>query len=171
LKFLSDGDDLPLAFKLGAAYRPNSRYLASAEGVYRKNGLGSFHVGAQWRPIEVVALRAGYRTDTLKGLSAVAGLTVGMGLYVWGQEFAYAWAPHGELGDAQYFSLLVRFGAHDEARRNLIQYQSIKRHRTVKQDSQGKEDLDPDYQQLMQLLSDDGSHFARSVPSQSTSAR
>jgi len=171
LKFISEGDDLPLAFKLGGAYQPSSHYLLTAEGVVPKTGLASFHTGAQWRPLEAVSLRAGYKTDTLKGLSPLAGLTAGMGLHLWGQEFAYAWAPYGDLGDAQYFSLLIRFGAHEEERKNLIQYQTIKKHRTVRQGgsgsyqpgtgSQHKEEIEPEYQQLMQLLSEDDAHTAQ----------
>jgi len=170
LKFLSEGDDLPLAFKAGGAWRPSAHYLMSAEGVYSKSGLASFHAGGQWRPLEAVSLRLGYKTDTLKGLSALAGLTAGLGLHFWGQEFAYAWAPYGDLGDAQYFSLLVRFGAEEEQKRNLIQYQTIKQHRTVKQ-GKGKDDLEPEYQQLMQLLSEDDSHLARTGASRSETER
>jgi hypothetical protein len=170
LKFLSEGDDLPMAFKAGAAIRPNSHYLLSAEGVYSKSGLASFHTGGEWRPLEAVGLRVGYKTDTLKGLSPLAGLTAGLGLHVWGQEFAYAWAPYGDLGDAQYFSLLIRFGAEEEQKRNLIQYQNIKQHRTVKHGTNGdrKDDLEPEYQQLMQLLSEDDAHMARRDGSRSS---
>jgi len=166
LKFLSEGDSLPTAFKIGGAYRPVSRFLMTAEGVYSKSGLASFHTGTEWRPLEAVSLRLGYKTDTLKGLSPLAGLTAGLGLHVWGQEFAYAWAPYGDLGDAQYFSLLIKFGAEEEQKRNLIQYQQIKKHRTVK--SNRKDDLEPEYQQLMQLLSEDDSHLARSNGSRTT---
>ena len=42
----------------------------------------------------------------------------------------------------------MRFGEAADARRNLIQYHSIKRHRTAQAPT------DPDYLQLMQLLSD-----------------
>jgi hypothetical protein len=178
LKFLSEGDDLPMAFKLGGAYRPGSHYLLTAEGDYAKNGLASFHTGGEWRPLEAVSLRVGYKTDTLKGLSAIAGLTAGLGLHVWGQEFAYAWAPYGDLGDAQYFSLLIHFGADEEQKRNLIQYQNIKTHRTVRNGahhnssngrytSQQDAETEPEYQQLMQLLSDDDSHVARNPTSSS----
>ena len=161
LKFISEGDSLPAAFKVGAVYQPNSHYFMSAEGVYEKNGLASFHFGNEWRPIEMVSLRAGYRTDTLKGLSPLAGFSTGLGLHVWGQEFAYAWTPYGDLGDTQYFSLLVHFGARDEAKRNLIQYQAIKK---VYRAGAGltTEDAakEPEYQQLMQLMSDDETHTA-----------
>ena len=167
LKFISEGDSLPMAFKVGGAYQPDSHYLGSAEVVYEKSGLASFHTGLQWRPIEMVSLRAGYRTDTLKGLSALAGFSTGLGLHVWGQEFAYAWTPYGDLGDTQYFSLLIHFGAADEARRNLIQYQSIKQHRAVK----GKEAAEPEYQQLMQLLSADDAHTAQAPGSRSGADR
>ena len=171
LKFISEGDSLPMAFKVGAAYQPNSHYLVSAEGVYEKNGLASFHSGGQWRPIEMVSLRAGFRTDTLKGLSPLAGFSTGLGLHVWGQEFAYAWTPYGDLGNTQYFSLLVHFGASEESRRNLIQYQNIKQHRTVKQGTDRKNDMEPEYQQLMQLLSDEDSHTAMAPNSRKTSDR
>ncbi|SRR5258706_1128080 len=159
LKFISQGDNLPLAFKLGGALQPDPHFLLSAEGVYEKSGLGSFHVGGQWRPLDLISVRLGYKTDTLKGLSPIAGLTAGLGLHVWGQEFAYAWAPYGDLGDAQYFSLLIHFGGEQEQRRNLIQYQHIKKHRTV----HNKNDMDPEYQQLMQLLSEEGAHVAQAA--------
>ncbi len=155
LKFISEGDTLPMAYKIGGAYKPGSNYLLTAEGVY-SNGLASFHTGGEWRPLEAISIRLGYKTDTLKGLSPIAGVTAGLGLHVWGQEFAYAWAPYGDLGDAQYFSLLIHFGAEEEQKRNLIQYQNIKQHRTVHH----KDELEPEYQQLMQLLSEDDTHVA-----------
>ncbi len=158
LKFLSDGDPLPMTFHAGAAYEPTSHYLLTTEAVYARNGLGSFHIGGQWRPLEAISLRAGYRTDTLKGLSPLAGFSTGIGIHILGQELAYAWVPYGELGNTQYFSVLARFGAREEERRNLIHYQTIKKHRTAK----GAETLsEPEYMQLMQLLSDDDSHVAQ----------
>src|ERR1019366_3187573 len=161
LKFINEGDGLPMAFKAGGAFQANKNFLASAEGVYEKNGLASFHTGTEWRPMEMVSLRAGFRTDTLKGLSPLAGFLTGLGLHLWGQEFAYAWTPYGDLGSTQYFSLLVHFGPSEEARRNLIQYQDIKQHRAVKQGSGGKNDMEPEYQQLMQLLTADEVHTAQ----------
>ena len=172
LTFTSQGDTLPMAFHAGAAYQSEYRLKSTVEGIYNKSGLVSGRAGVEWSPVQMVAIRAGYKTDTVKGLSALAGLTTGIGLRVFGQEFAYAWLPYGDLGDTQYFSMLIKFGAQEEERRNLIQYQHIKRHRTVKglgsqnlpagrQDSElGTSPNDPDYQQLMQLLSDDENHVA-----------
>lgn len=161
LKFIDQGDSLPLAFHVAAAYRPKKQWLMTGEGVYRKTGLASAHFGGEWRPLEAVAVRAGYKTDTLDGLSAVAGVTAGLGLYVWGQELAYAFSPYGDLGTAQYISLLVRFGADTEAKRNLIQYRSINKHQLVKDNKSHKDEMEPEYQQLMQLLSDSDAHFAQ----------
>lgn len=158
LKFLSEGDPLPMAFHAGASYEPTSHWTLASEAVYRKTGLASFHVGGAWRPLEAISLRAGYKTDTLEGLNALAGFTTGIGLHLWGQELAYAWAPYGELGNAQYFSLLARFGGRDKANRDLIHYQTIRKHRTVK----SAEPVEPEYQQLMQLLNDSDAHMAQS---------
>jgi len=174
LKFLTDGDSLPMAFKVGVAYRPNTHFLVSSEGVYEKDDVASFHTGAEWRPIEMLSLRMGYRTDTLKGLSPLAGFSTGLGLHMWGQEFAYAWMPYGDLGDTQYVSLLLHFGVDTEARRNLIQYQNIKKHRVVRNPdaqrgvrnrSNDDDATEPEYQQLMQLLSADDVHSAQAPKS------
>src|SRR5258708_23176197 len=159
LKFLSEGDDLPMAFHIAGAYQPTSHWLVTLEGVYPKTGLASAHIGGAWRPIEMLAIRSGYKTDTVKGLSALAGYTLGMGLNVWGQEVAYAWLPYGDLGSTHYFSLLMKFGEAEKAKRNLIQYQHIKSHRTVK-DSH-TEEVAPDYQQLSELLNDGEKHLAQ----------
>jgi len=166
LKFISAGENLPMAFKAGGALRIDSHYVLSAEGVYEKNDLASFHMGAEWRPLEMVSVRAGYRTDTLKGLSPLAGFSTGCGLHLWGQEFAYAWTPYGDLGDTQYFSLLIHFGSANEIRQNLIQYQRIKSPRTVRQGAPGS---DPEYQQLMQLMSAEDTHTAKAGPSKNPS--
>ena len=103
-----------------------------------------------------IALRVGYRTDTLKGLSDLAGFTTGIGVHVWGQELDYSWLPQGDLGNTQYISLILNFGPPPEARRNLIQYNSIKQHRTVKGEGSpdNAEPSDEDNQQLMELLKD-----------------
>ena len=93
----------------------------------------------EWRPVEILALRTGYRSDTINQLSAIAGFTVGTGLQLWGQEFSYAWLPYGDLGNTQYFSLLLRFGDHETLKKNLQRRPSLTAIRK------------PIYQQLMQL--------------------
>jgi len=154
LTFLNDDSSLPLTGRLGAAYEPTKHWLFSAEGDYEKTGLLSEHFGVQWKPIDMIALRAGYKTDTTKELGAMAGLTTGLGLNIWGQEFSYAWVPIGDLGSTQYFSFLLRFGHQEKERENLIRGQDIKRHKAVKGE-------DVEQQQLMQLLESDDEHTAQ----------
>ena len=93
----------------------------------QKSGLTSGHFGMEWKPLGYIALRTGYRTDTTRELGPIAGFSAGLGFDVWGQELSYAWLPYGDLGNTQYFSLLMRFGQKARERQNLIQYQSIKR--------------------------------------------
>ena len=159
LKFLSDGDPLPMALHVGGAWQPNAHWLVSSEVVYPKTGLASFHIGGEWRPIEMLSLRTGYRTDTVKELSALAGYSAGIGVDVWGQELAYAWLPYGDLGNTHYISLLMKFGEAEKAKRNLIQYQHIKSHRKCK--DQRRRRWLPDYQQLMELLNDSEQHLVK----------
>ena len=163
LKFLDEGDSLPLAVHVGGAWQPTAQWMVTSEVVYPKTGLASFHVGGEWRPIDMLAVRMGYRTDTVKELSALAGYSAGLGLNVWGQELAYAWLPYGDLGNTHYISLLMRFGEAEKAKRNLIQYQHIKTNRSVKQNG---DEIAPDYQQLMELLNDNEQHLAQQHNSQ-----
>ncbi len=145
LKFLEEGDSLPMAFHLGAAYRPFPKWNFAVEGVFPKTGLVSGHLGIEWKPVSAISLLTGYRTDTLNGLSALAGYSVGVGLHVWGQEFAYAWLPYGELGNTNYISMIIRFGNKHPASRDLIQYHAHRPENT------GTEE-DQDHRLLMQLL-------------------
>jgi hypothetical protein len=111
LTFIDQGDPLPLAVHLGAAYTMTRCHLtATAEGVYPREGLASAHAGLEWSPVDHLALRLGYGTETLAGLSPLAGLTTGIGIKLWGYELAYTLVPMGALGNTQYFSVLMKFG-------------------------------------------------------------
>jgi hypothetical protein len=159
LTFLNQGDSLPLALHLAAAWMPVRQGLIAVEGVYERQGMASFHVGGEWRPTQLIALRAGYRTDTIKDLSPLAGFTTGVGVTVWGQELAYAFVPLGDLGNTHYFSLRVKFGEVERAKRNLIQYSGLRPHGAGGR--VGDRDDAPEYQQLMQLLNDTDEHMAQ----------
>lgn len=157
LNFLSTGDSLPLAFHAAAAYNfnPILPCILSLEGIYPQTGSASAHIGMEWEPLKEIALRVGYRSDTLPGLSPLAGLSLGMGIKVWEQEFSYAWLPLGELGNTQYFSFIFHFGS-PKRRRNLIQFQALKKSPTSDEQS------NIDYQDIMELLSEDEPHEAQS---------
>jgi hypothetical protein len=152
LSFLSESDPLPSAFHVAVAYRPSLRWTVALEGVYARTGLASGHLGLEWRPVERISLRTGYRTDTVKGLSALAGYTAGLGLHFLRHEIAYAWVPLGELGDTHYLSLIVRFGGED-GEEQVIDFREIKSYRAASghEADASREEID----QLMELLRDD----------------
>jgi hypothetical protein len=127
LKFLNSPDPVPLALHVGEAQFFPHGWTVSAEGVYENTGLLSGRFGSQWQVIPMMALRAGYRTDTLKELSALAGFSTGVGLSMWNTEIAYTWLPYGELGQTHSFSLLWSFGKSARSR-NMIKYSTYHRH-------------------------------------------
>jgi hypothetical protein len=158
LTFIDQGDPLPLALHIAGAYQPNPRWNLALENAYSiHDAVDGFRMGAEWTPMPAVSIRVGYRTDNLSGLSALAGFSTGVGVRVWGQELAYAWVPYGDLGDTNYFSLLIKFGGNPEEKRNLIKYGHAQQRRGasgVDQTSVGE----PDYQQLMELLNTSEQH-------------
>ncbi len=110
LKYLEQADRLPENYRLGVLYAPLPEVSLVAEAAYDRSKTVSERVGAEWRPVAALAVRTGYRTETARHSSALAGLTTGVGLTVWGQHFDYAWLPLGELGQTQYFSVVLAFG-------------------------------------------------------------
>ena len=151
LTFLSDGDPLPMAFHAGAVYEPMPVLKLALESVFPRTGRSTGGIGGEWVPLPTMALRVGYRTDALKGLSPIAGFSTGIGISLWGQELSYAWVPYGDLGDSQYISLVMRFGEVNDQKRNLIQYEPVKKQRTA--EAPGEQQ--PEYDQLMNLLNDE----------------
>jgi hypothetical protein len=119
LTFIHESDPLPLAAHVSAAYRPTAFWTFSAEVVQKGPGATDGRGGLEWRPLPAVALRAGYRSDTLKELSALAGLSAGIGVTLWKSEISYAWLPLGDLGTGHYIAAVFHFGREAEASRNL----------------------------------------------------
>jgi hypothetical protein len=114
VKFVDEGDPLPLTLALGGAYRMMEDRLTLGLDLRQPNDAGlQYGAGvelAQPLPWEMKgALRAGHSsagddiTDGLTGLSVGAGLT----WREWG--FDMAWVPYGLLGSTFRYSLLVKF--------------------------------------------------------------
>jgi hypothetical protein len=108
--FISEGDPLPLSYNLGGFYSPLRNFVFALQGTHANSGLNSGQSGIEWSPVNFVSIRAGYRTNSSRALSSSAGITAGVGLNLAGQKFDYAWAPMGELGNAQYFSMVFQWG-------------------------------------------------------------
>lgn len=108
LKFINVRDDLPLTFRAGASYEiPRIRLLLAADVVKSIDRDIDGGVGAEWRPVEMLSLRAGYRSQ---GRDVSEGLTAGVGVNIAGLEIDYAYVPFGVLGEAHRISAGYTFG-------------------------------------------------------------
>ncbi len=106
LKFIRQRDDLPTTFRAGGAYVWN-RWMLSGDLVKGIDTDFEGGVGLEFRPIDLLALRAGYRSQ---GRDVDEGLTAGLGVRWKGLELDYAYVPFGDLGDAHRVSGTVRWG-------------------------------------------------------------
>ncbi len=101
LKFLRDRSDLPVTGRVGAAYELG-RLLFVTDLTYTGSDDLEGMFGAEWKPVEMVALRAGYKTQTRSDLGE--GLTAGIGLTVDAITLDYAYVPFGPLGETHRIS-------------------------------------------------------------------
>ena len=109
IRLVDQSDPLPFQGRLGAAWRIDPDFRLSSDLIYRRNGPAAGALGLEWSNSTYFALRGGYNSSHIKELGPIAGMTAGGALRFWGQEFAYAWVPFGDLGSTHYFSLLIRF--------------------------------------------------------------
>ncbi len=151
IKFVTEGDSLPMAGRLGATYHWRPQWDFSAEGVYRKTGLVSGSLGAEWRLGEIFAFRGGYNTSHIKELGTASGVSAGLGIFFWGQEFAYAWVPVGDLGQTHYFSLVLRTTVN-----NRTDKPRLKKSASIDHDSDELKSSDPSkYNNIFDFLNED----------------
>jgi hypothetical protein len=155
VKFVNESDPLPLAYRLGAVVQIFPTLDVSAEAVDRKSGHFSVGGGVQWTCEKYVVLRAGLDSSHTSGLSGSSVLTAGVGIHVWGQEFAYAWVPYGDLGSANYFSLDLRFGGPKETSKpGLIKVEEKEPEFSIESLSPQPEQGVSDYQQIQNILTE-----------------
>lgn len=114
MRFDAQTNELPLRVAVGAAYEFAAGHALAFEAVNGPRVVGTdFGVGGELQAVRRMFLRAGWTTLSSNpggaGLSAVSGLTlgVGAGLSVW--RFDYAVVPSGELGTAHRFSFATRW--------------------------------------------------------------
>lgn len=121
MKFVSEGDPLPLTVKVGGKHKiPMKEAGAGLEqcintllDVNYVNDSGvSVNGGVEYcRGINADlngAVRAGYKTSGTKGLSG-AGASFGFGLGFKAWTLDYAYAPYGDLGNTSRVSLAYKF--------------------------------------------------------------
>jgi hypothetical protein len=154
IKFVNEGDSLPLAGRLGATYKLTPSWDISTEGVYRKTGLASGSLGVEWRYGEYFSFRGGYNTAHIKELGGASGATAGLGIFFWGQEFSYAWVPLGDLGVTHYFSVVFRLSTSPREEKPRLKASADNDFEDIKSDDLKVEELGA-HDTLYQLLKDD----------------
>lgn len=111
---------LPLMLKAGVGYTPSASLSMGYDLKYQPRDR-SFQMayGVEFKPLESVALRAGYRHDSLGGAKtvldgngggALAGLQGGFGLnFRKDYQLDYAVVPMGDAGNAQRVTFSAKF--------------------------------------------------------------
>ncbi len=97
-------DPLPFIMKGGLAFRRGSLTLAMDIAKPMDNKM-YFCAGAEWWIRDIIALRAGYKTNQ----DIRAGFTVGMGFKKDKIQFDYAYVPYGDLGSTHRVSFGMKF--------------------------------------------------------------
>ena len=118
LKFISEGDPLPLSTRMGAAYQfaasLENSFLLAADGVYSLyEKQWQTNIGAEYFWKKTFALRTGYQF-----LNDTMGLTLGFGLRINGRILIdYAWGMSQTMNDTHHVTVSFRFGAVTTAKR------------------------------------------------------
>ena len=66
-------------------------------------------VGVEYWLVNLIALRAGYRTEKISYLGNTSGLSAGIGIKSVGYSIDYAWVAYNDLGKTHRFSVSINF--------------------------------------------------------------
>lgn len=114
MKFVDEGDPLPMTVTLGAAYKLWDDRVRLGLDVRQPNdndlqfGLG----GELTQPLfsdMSGSLRAGYNSAGTDPTDGLTGVSVGLGLAWRDWSFDTAWVPYGVLGQTFRYAFLIRF--------------------------------------------------------------
>jgi len=105
-------DALPLSLRAGMSYVVGTEIgpmnLEMDVNVPVDNRIG-IYLGMEYWIQELVAVRAGYKTDRMVDLGALSGLCCGLGFRLQNFQIDYAFVPYGNLGNTHRVSVLARF--------------------------------------------------------------
>ena len=101
----SSREKLPQVFVTGISYAPTSDAVLVADLEKDIRYAVELHVGVQYSPLEVLALRAGT-------ISEPSVLSVGLGIHYSLIRLDYAFTNHSDLGATHHISLSLSFGDH-----------------------------------------------------------
>ncbi|OGS55022.1 MAG: hypothetical protein A3J79_06875 [Elusimicrobia bacterium RIFOXYB2_FULL_62_6] len=114
--YVSEKASLPLTVRAGAGLELFDGLLAASDLVYVEEDI-NLHAGAEYtRRVGsvVIAARAGYKSDTVRELGALSGLTAGLGIKWSTYQFDYAWNSFTDLGITHRLSMGIKFGSKDD---------------------------------------------------------
>ncbi|MCX5793037.1 MAG: PorV/PorQ family protein [Elusimicrobia bacterium] len=123
-KYVSEENTLPVMIRAGGALALFKDLLVASDLNYAEKDL-RIHAGAEYTRkfgALVLAARAGYKSDTVKELGALSGLTAGMGVNWSDYQFDYAWNSFTDLGITHRISLGIKFGGPDTDKDNVPDY-------------------------------------------------
>lgn len=113
LKFNDVSENLPLAFRLGSAYKFSERCSTSLDAQFPLRQRPSIAMGAEYRvPILQflsATARAGFNSRSLQEIGGFSGVTFGAGLGLKQMSLDYASVPFGSLGLLHRVSLSYQF--------------------------------------------------------------
>lgn len=124
VKFEDESFPLPLKLRVGgAAALRAKKLLLAADAEFPNDGPAALRLGGEYKGIESLALRLGYRTYTgrqrdaalgagyggASGVDSLFGLYAGLGFAFTGFELDYALLPYGDLGSSHRFSVGMKF--------------------------------------------------------------
>lgn len=125
MKFIDEGDPLPMNIKVGCSYNlmplisQSPNLLISALDINKpidnalRVNFGTEYSRNFGKNI-LLAARVGYKTNT-KGYKAIDGLCAGLGFGFKDYFLDYAFTPYGDLGDTHRVSVIAKFGGRDVA--------------------------------------------------------
>ncbi|MCK5584128.1 MAG: hypothetical protein KAI33_10060, partial [Elusimicrobiales bacterium] len=111
MKFIDEGDSLPLTIRTGINYIALGNVVLSMEvDRFIKEKKTTMSAGVEYTVLNSLSLRTGYLKNlNMESLKTGNGLSGGFGLMIRKFKFEYAITPFGELGDSQRFSLGMKF--------------------------------------------------------------
>lgn len=105
LKFVKDGDRLPVVFKAGTAYSYRQMALLSVDISKPVDNRVAVSVGGEFVVMKTLALRGGYNSTS----DLDNGLMGGAGVKIKRIAIDYAFVPYGVLGNTHRISAMYRF--------------------------------------------------------------
>lgn len=112
-KYVSEEDPLPVIVRAGGSLQLFKDLLLASDLDYTEKKAG-LHAGVEYTHklgAAALALRAGYKSDTVGGLGALSGLTAGMGINWHDLQLDYAWNSFTDLGITHRISVGIKFDA------------------------------------------------------------